>query len=86
MPGRDLPPPDHPFTVEAMFRRWPMAARRAELLDGVLVFDGEFDERDVETALRTFPGRRVAVHPDGPLLVGPADGVGVDRLLAVPPR
>jgi hypothetical protein len=68
----DLPSPDEPFTADAFQRRWPTGAEKAELFDGVLVFTGSFDERDVQLAQRTYPDRQVIlykgnieVHPAG---------------------
>ncbi|AKA08477.1 hypothetical protein SAZ_05115 [Streptomyces noursei ZPM] len=52
MPGPDLPPPAAPRT-------------KAELVHGVLVFAGGFDERDLETARHTYPGRRPVLNADG---------------------
>ncbi|MCX5166227.1 hypothetical protein OOK39_45155 [Streptomyces sp. NBC_00264] len=60
------------MTVEALLTRWPTAAQKAELLHGVLVFAGDFDERDLETARRTYPGRRPVLNADGGLEVHPA--------------
>ncbi|THA80262.1 hypothetical protein [Streptomyces sp. A0592] len=76
MPGPDLPPPAAPMTAEALLARWPTAAPKAELVHGVLVFAGDFDERDVEAARRTYPGRRPVLNADGGLEVHPA-GTGV---------
>ncbi|QNP66943.1 hypothetical protein [Streptomyces genisteinicus] len=67
MPGPDLPPPAAPITAEALLTRWPTPALKAELLHGVLVFAGDFDERDLETARRTYPGRRPVLNADGGL-------------------
>jgi hypothetical protein len=47
--------------------RWPSGAEKVELVDGALLFSGEFDERDVEIAERTYPGRRVLLGPHGVL-------------------
>ncbi|MFD5426360.1 hypothetical protein [Streptomyces sp. NPDC127084] len=63
------------MTAEGFLARWPTAAQKAELLYGVLVFVGDFDERDLETARRTYPGRRPVLNADGGLEVHPA-GVG----------
>ncbi|MGI5485062.1 hypothetical protein [Streptomyces lavendofoliae] len=38
----------------------------------MLVFAGDFDERDLETARRTYPGRRPVLNADGGLEVQPA--------------
>lgn len=73
MAGPDLPPPAAPMTVEVLLARRPTAAQKAELFHGVLVFAGDFDERDLETARRTYPGRRPVLNADGGLEVHPAD-------------
>jgi len=62
------------MTAEAMLSRWPSAAEKTELIDGVLVFSGRFDERDLAAVQRAYPGRRplinadhgLEVHPSGP--------------------
>ncbi|MGW7639112.1 hypothetical protein [Streptomyces decoyicus] len=51
---------------------------RTELIHGVLLFTGDFDERDATTARRTYPGRQVLVDAD--LEVHPA-GPGLPRSL-----
>lgn len=71
MSGPDLPEPDQPITVDVWSHRWPTSAEKAELIDGVLLFQGEFDERDVEIASRTYPGRDVVLSAEG-LEVRPA--------------
>ena len=73
MYGSDLPPANEPFTVDAYSTRWPIAAAQCELIDGALIFSGNFDHRDVETARRAYPGRRVQLGPDNGLEVYPAD-------------
>ncbi|MCX4481686.1 hypothetical protein OOK44_35525 [Streptomyces cellulosae] len=60
------------MTAEALLSRWPTGARKVELLHGVLVFVGDFDERDLETARRTYLGRRPVLNADGGLEVHPA--------------
>lgn len=75
MPGPDLPPPTEPMTAEALLARWPTSAQKVELMSGVLIFAGEFDERDLETARRTYPGRRAVLNADGGLEIHP-DGTG----------
>lgn len=67
-----LPRVGEPFTVDALLQRWPTAAEKAELVDGVLLFTGTFDERDVVTARRTYPGRRVLLNADHGIEVHPA--------------
>ncbi|MFF1359932.1 hypothetical protein [Streptomyces sp. NPDC058297] len=69
--GPDLPDPGEPMTVEAVLTRWPTGAWKRELIDGVMYFYGEFDQRDVEIAERTYPGRRVLVNRAGDLEVHP---------------
>ncbi|MFJ6592962.1 hypothetical protein ACIQPP_19560 [Streptomyces violaceusniger] len=63
------------MTAKALLHRWPTSALKAELIRGVLVFSGAFDERDVITAERTYPGRRVLLNADASIEVHPA-GVG----------
>ncbi|MET9734500.1 hypothetical protein ABZZ79_28840 [Streptomyces sp. NPDC006458] len=63
------------MTTEALLSRWPTSAQKVELLHGVLIFVGDFDERDLETARRTYPGRRPVLNTDGGLEVHPA-GMG----------
>ncbi|WP_432171200.1 hypothetical protein [Streptomyces sp. 1222.5] len=60
------------MTVDALLARWPTASQKAELLHGVLVFTGDFDERDLETARRAYPGRRPVLNADGGLEVHPS--------------
>ncbi|MGW5657221.1 hypothetical protein [Streptomyces humi] len=74
MPGPDLPPPHEPITAAVYLNRWPSAVVRAEFLHGVLLFYGDFDERDIAIAQRTYPGRRVLLNADCGLEVHPADG------------
>lgn len=75
MPGPDLPAPHQPFDVETWRHRWPTGAEKAELFDGVLVFSGEFDDRDVDIARRTYPGRPVLLNAAGGIEVHPAGPV-----------
>ncbi|MFJ6636400.1 hypothetical protein ACIQMR_34250 [Streptomyces sp. NPDC091376] len=84
MPGSDLPPPEVPMTTEALLTRWLTAAQKAELLHGVLVFAGDYDERDLETARRTYPGRRPVLNADSGLEVHPA-GAGAPAPLVSRP-
>ncbi|MFD7163610.1 hypothetical protein [Streptomyces violascens] len=72
MPGPDLPAPQQPMTVEALLHRWPTSAFKTELVNGVLVFSGEFDDRDVVTVELTYPGRRALLNTDGSIEVHPA--------------
>ncbi|MFB7090922.1 hypothetical protein [Streptomyces sp. NPDC056296] len=52
--------------------RWPTGAEKVELIHGVMVFAGHFDERDLDTARRTYPGRRPVINADGGLEIHPA--------------
>lgn len=45
MTGPDLPPPTGPIECEVYAYRWPSGAEKVELIDGALLFYGEFDER-----------------------------------------
>ncbi|MFF1691691.1 hypothetical protein [Streptomyces sp. NPDC058254] len=78
MSGPDLPRPHEPMSTEAVLARWPTAAWKREVFDGVLYFYGEFDERDVTTAERTYPGRRALINRANDLEVHPA-GSGVPQ-------
>lgn len=40
-----------------------MGSEKIELIDGCPYFYGTFDERDVVTAERAFPGRRAVIEP-----------------------
>lgn len=80
MPGPDLPAPGEPMTVEACLHRWPSGVHRTELIYGVLVFAGQFDDRDIATAQRTYPGRRVLLNSGGGIEVHPA---GSDPLVSL---
>jgi hypothetical protein len=62
MPGPDLPAPHEPFDVAVWLHRWPTGAEKAELFGGVLVFSGEFDERDVDIARHARPGRQIILN------------------------
>jgi hypothetical protein len=70
--GPDLPPPYEPIVGEAYDYRWPWGAEKVELWDGAPCFYGYFDQRDVETAQRAFPGRKIVIdpHDDGEPRVG----------------
>lgn len=64
--GPDLPAADEAFDVAAFFRRWPTGAEKIELHDGSPVFYGRWDERDVATAQRAYPGRVIRLdQPPG---------------------
>ncbi|NUT51155.1 MAG: hypothetical protein HOV94_28195 [Saccharothrix sp.] len=71
--GPDLPPPHEGFSLDAWAYRWPTGTEKCELVDGVPVFYGDFDERDVEIARRAYPGRRIVLHQDGVLEVHPGE-------------
>lgn len=60
-----MPPPTEPFTFDVYYYRWPSGAEKCELLDGSLLFSGEFDERDAVIAGAAFPGRVVEVDGAG---------------------
>ncbi|MFG2794019.1 hypothetical protein [Streptomyces sp. NPDC048419] len=72
MPGPDLPPAPALMTVDALLNRWPTGAQKVELSSGVLLFTGDFDERDLAIARRTYPGRRPVLNVAGGLEVHPA--------------
>lgn len=74
MSGPDLPPPDQPVSLEACLHRWPSGVQRTELIRGVLLFTGDFDERDIATAARTYPGRLALLNSDGAIEIHPAGG------------
>ncbi len=78
MSGPDLPAPDELFDIDAWQYRWPSGTWKAELIEGVLVFSGEFDERDIVTAQGAFPGRRIVLNEGGGIEVHPA-GEGLPR-------
>nr|CEL19207.1 hypothetical protein [Kibdelosporangium sp. MJ126-NF4]CTQ94993.1 hypothetical protein [Kibdelosporangium sp. MJ126-NF4] len=60
------------FDIDAWQHRWPSGTWKAELVSGVLVFSGQFDERDLKTARRTYPGRQVVLNEGGGIEVHPA--------------
>jgi hypothetical protein len=70
--GPDLPSPDQGWTIDAYIHRWPTGTEKVELFDGIPIFVGQFDERDVETARRCFPGRQVLLNEDGGIEIHPA--------------
>ncbi len=72
MNGPDLPLPQERMTVEVLLHRWPSAVVKTELVHGVLLFEGAFDERDAVIAARAYPGRRVLINGDGGIEVHPA--------------
>ncbi|ONI76955.1 hypothetical protein ALI144C_33075 [Actinosynnema sp. ALI-1.44] len=72
MNGPDLPSPDELFDIDAWQYRWPTGAEKVELCRGVIVFTGQFDERDTVIAQRTYPGRHVVLNEDGGVEIHPA--------------
>ncbi len=66
--GPDLPAPQDFFEVDSFIRRWPTGTEKVELEDGQAIFYGRWDERDVETAQRAYPGRvvRLDQRPGAP--------------------
>ncbi|MEU8954892.1 hypothetical protein AB0C93_11365 [Streptomyces sp. NPDC048518] len=60
------------MTTNVLLSRWPTSVQKVELLHGVLLFVGDFDERDLDTARRTYPGRRPVLNAGGGLEVHPA--------------
>ncbi len=68
-----LPPPDERFTVETYNAAgWPIAVEKIELIDGAVVWSGNFTEEDADRARRTFPDRTIVLkwgciwlHPAG---------------------
>ncbi|WP_329580765.1 hypothetical protein [Streptomyces sp. NBC_01361] len=67
---RDQQPQDERSSLLA---RRPTGAWKTELVGGVLYFYGEFDERDIATAERTYPGRRALINRANDLEVHPGD-------------
>ncbi|WP_206077878.1 hypothetical protein [Prauserella endophytica] len=45
---------------------------KVELVDGVLVSSGQFDERDLQTAQGAYPGRQVILKEGGGIEIHPA--------------
>lgn len=43
-------------------KRWPLGVERLDIIKGVAYFYGDWDERDVETARRTFPDFKVELE------------------------
>jgi hypothetical protein len=70
MAGPDLPGPREPFAAGHL-ERWPMGAKRTELIDGELHWSGDFDERDAMVARRAMPCSRIRVQPGVGLIAGP---------------
>ncbi|WP_395577292.1 hypothetical protein [Streptomyces sp. BK79] len=60
------------MTTQALLCRCPTAAQKVDLLHGVLVFVGDFDERDLATARRAYRGSRAVLNADGGLEIHPA--------------
>lgn len=60
--GPDLPTDGSSFEIGHWEYRWPVGCSRpTELIAGVLVFYGPFDERDLDTARRTYPHHHVVL-------------------------
>jgi hypothetical protein len=62
------------LTIDEWRHRWPVGVGKSELVDGVMVFVGDFDGRDVEIARRAYPGRQVLLA-DGSLEVHPQSDI-----------
>jgi Uma2 family endonuclease len=75
--GLALPPADERIEIDTFGYRWPTGAEKAELWDGCPVFYGVWDQRDVEIAQRTYPGRVIRLDQEvgkpGTLRVLPAE-------------
>ena len=63
------PEPDLPFTLDDFRGCWPMKAEKAHLDDGHPLFDGQFDEEDINTAQRAFPGRPATIDGIGNMTI-----------------
>lgn len=78
--GPDLPVAEDGFEIDSFIRRWPTGTEKVELTDGAPVFYGRWDERDVEIAQRTYPGRVVRLDQKpgrpGTMTILPADPDG----------
>jgi len=66
----NMPSPWEPIDHSSFTARWPMGAEKCELIDGVVIWYGDFEEVDRDAAERAFPGR-VAVLVDGGLELRP---------------
>jgi hypothetical protein len=90
--GLDLPAADEDIPADVFCTRWPTGAEKVELEDGCPVFYGAWDDRDVETAERTYPGRTVRLdQPAGEpgtlrVLPAPRKSPGVQPASVVHPR
>lgn len=71
MGGPSLPPASEPLTADVVLARWPTSPTKRELIHGVLYFTGSFDERDIDIAERTYPGRRALINAEGALEIHP---------------
>lgn len=71
MGGPSLPPANEPLAPDVVLSRWPTSATKRELIHGVLYFTGSFDERDIDTAERTYPGRRALINGEGAMEIHP---------------
>lgn len=72
-----LPPPGELIDYEAYVSTWPMGAEKCELLEGVVVWYGEFSEEDRVTVERTFPGRVAILDETGCIELHPGPGPAV---------
>ncbi|MFD3336128.1 hypothetical protein ACFWV1_26295 [Streptomyces sp. NPDC058700] len=74
MTGPDFPAPHEPLDTQTLLHRWPTGTRKTEMIDGVIHFTPyyAFDNRDLQVAQLVYPGRTVALSPDGHLEVHPA--------------
>jgi hypothetical protein len=52
-----------PTFTRADMKRWPIGVEQTEVIQGRAYFYGDFNEDDVETAQRAFPGYRVELDP-----------------------
>ena len=66
-----MPPPWEPLSYDDYSSRWPMGAEKCELLDGVPVWVGSFEEEDRLACERAFPGRVAVLAEDGVLELHP---------------
>ncbi|MEV0697563.1 hypothetical protein AB0I53_06535 [Saccharopolyspora sp. NPDC050389] len=80
MTGPDLPQPDELFDIDVWEHRWPSGTEKAELMYGILIFSGQFDERDVEIARRAYPGRQVVLNSGGGIEIHPASDIPPESL------
>ena len=53
-----------------------MGAQKVEMVEGAPMWSGRYDQRDVATAQRTFPGRQIYLDAGGSLYIVPAGSEG----------